>query len=129
MTVTRWQIAKTSSSRCEMNSTAAPPERSVQTTSNSRATSVADSAAVGSSITITRASSDSALAISTICWSAMDSPRLMRPGSSLTPSRANRAADSACIRRRSIRRPASSGWRPMKMFSATLRSGKSVGSW
>ena len=27
MTVTRWQIAKTSSSRCEMNSTAAPAAR------------------------------------------------------------------------------------------------------
>ena len=112
-----------------MNRTAAPPDLSVRTTSNSRATSVADRAAVGSSITITRASSDRALAISTICWSAMDSPRLIRPGSSLTPSRENRAAESACIRRRSIRRPASSGWRPMKMFSATLRSGKRVGSW
>ncbi len=129
MTVTRWQISKTSSSRCEMNRTAAPPDRSVATTSNSRATSVADRAAVGSSMTITRASSDSALAISTICWSAMDSPRLIRPGSSLTPSRANRAAESACIGAGRCRRPASSGWRPMKMFSATLRSGNRVGSW
>ena len=75
ITVTRWQISKTSSSRCEMNSTAAPSARSARTTSNSRATSAADSAAVGSSITMTRASSESALAISTICWSAMDSPR------------------------------------------------------
>ncbi len=129
ITVTRWQISKTSSSRCEMNITAAPPARSARTTSNSRATSAADSAAVGSSITITRASRDSALAISTICWSAMDSPRQIRPGSSRTPSRSNSAAASARICRRSMRRPARSGWRPMKMFSATVRSGNSVGSW
>ena len=112
-----------------MNRTAAPAARSVRTTSNSRATSASDSAAVGSSITMTLASSDSALAISTICWSAMDSPRLIRPGSSRTPSRPNSSAASAFIRRRSMRRPAASGWRPMKMFSATLRSGNSVGSW
>ena len=60
ITVTRWQIAKTSSRRCEMNSTAAPAARSVRTTSNSRPTSVADKAAVGSSITITLAFSESA---------------------------------------------------------------------
>ena len=129
ITVTRWQIAKTSSSRCEMNRTAVPAVRSVRTTSNSRSTSAADSAAVGSSITITRASSDSALAISTICWSAMDRPRLIRPGSSRTPSRPNSSAAAAFIPRRSMRRPASSGWRPMKMFSATDRSGNRVGSW
>ena len=82
------------------------------TTSNSRPTSAADSAAVGSSITITRASSDSALAISTTCWSAMDSPRAIRAGSSGTPSRANIAAASVRIAWRSIRRPDRSGWRP-----------------
>ena len=50
MTVTRWQISNISSSRCEMKSTAAPAARSVRTTSKSRATSRAESAAVGSSI-------------------------------------------------------------------------------
>ena len=39
MTVTRWQIAKTSSSRCEMKSTALPRARSVSTMPNSRSTS------------------------------------------------------------------------------------------
>ena len=129
ITVTVWQIANTSSSRCEMNSTAVPPARSALITSNSRATSTADSAAVGSSITMTRASSDRALAISTSCWSAMDSPRAMRPGSIRTPSRANSASASVVISRPSMRRPRRSGWRPMKMFSATDRSGNSVGSW
>jgi hypothetical protein len=76
-----------------------------------------------------RASKDSALAISTICWSAIDSPRAGRSGASGTPSRATSPATSRFIRRESIRRPPFSGWRPMKMFSATVRSGKSVGSW
>src|SRR5258708_6286475 len=40
MTVTRWQLAKASSSRCEMNSTAAPWERRAPITSNSRSTSM-----------------------------------------------------------------------------------------
>ena len=50
MTVTVSQIVKTSSSRCEMNSTAAPASRSVRTTENSRSTSGPESAAVGSSM-------------------------------------------------------------------------------
>ena len=81
-TVTRWHSAKTSSSRCEMNRTATPDSRSVAATPNRRSTSTADSAAVGSSITITRASSESAFAISTSCCSAIESPRAIRSGSS-----------------------------------------------
>ena len=46
-----------------------------------------------------------------------------------TPSRAKSAVASAYMAARSMRRPARSGWRPMKMFSVTERSGKSVGSW
>ena len=113
-----------------MNSTAVPAARSVRTTSKSRSTSAAESAAVGSSITMTRAStSEMALPISTTCWSAMDSPRAIRAGSSWTPSRANIAAASVRIARRSMRRPEPSGWRPMNMFSATVRSGNRAGSW
>ena len=77
-----------------MNSTAVPDALSARTTSNSRSTSAAESAAVGSSITMTRASSEIALPISTTCWSAMDSPRAIRAGSSWTPSRAKIAAAS-----------------------------------
>ena len=102
-------MAKTSSSRCEMNSTAAPCALSVRITSKSRSTSAADSAAVGSSITITLASRDSALPISTTCWSAMDRPRAIRAGSSGTPRRLKIAAASSCIARRSIRRPVPQG--------------------
>ena len=67
ITVTVSQIVKTSSRRCEMNSTAAPCSRSVRTTLNSRSTSGPESAAVGSSMISTRASKLSAFAISTIC--------------------------------------------------------------
>src|SRR5436305_1277015 len=112
-----------------MKSTAAPRARSVSTTPKSRSTSVCVSAAVGSSITITRASDESAFAISTICWSAIESPRAMRSGSSLTPSCSKSSSTSRRMRRRSMRRPLRSGGAPMKTFSATVRSGKSVGSW
>ena len=105
ITVTVWQMAKTSSSRCEMNRTAASWLFRVRITSKSRSTSAAESAAVGSSITITLASSDSALPISTTCWSAMDRPRAIRAGSSGTPRRLKIAAASFCIARRSILRP------------------------
>ena len=87
ITVTLWQVLKTSASRWEMNSTAAPWERRVVITSKRRSTSALESAAVGSSITITRALKDSALAISTICWSATDSPRASVVMSMRTPRR------------------------------------------
>ena len=58
------------------------------------------SAAVGSSITITRAFVVSAFAISTSCWSAIESPRASRSGSSRTPSCSNTAAASRRIRLR-----------------------------
>ncbi len=127
--VTRRQSSKISSSRWEMNSTAQPCPLSASTTVNSRATSLPDSAAVGSSMMRTRASRDSALAISTSCWSAMDRPRAGLPGSSATPRRLNSPAASRRIARRSMRPNLARGWRPMKMFSSTERSGKSVGSW
>ncbi len=129
MIVTRWQLAKTSSSRCEMKSTAAPSRRSARMTSKSRSTSTVVRAAVGSSMTRTFAWADRALAISTICWSATDSPRAVRCGSSATPSRVKISPALRFIAGRSMRRPARSGCRPMKMFSATVRSGNRVGSW
>src|SRR5437763_4277526 len=53
----------------------------------------------------------------------------MRSGSMRTPSCPNTAAASRRIRLPSMRRKRLSGCMPTKMFSATLRSGKSVGSW
>ena len=110
ITVTVSQSAKTSSSRWEMKSTPAPCSRSVRTTENSRSTSGPESAAVGSSMMRTRASKLSALAISTICWSAIESPRTGRSGSSRTPRRSMSSRTSRCIARRSIRPRAPSGW-------------------
>src|SRR5438067_10846287 len=96
---------------------------------NSRSTSVVVKAAVGSSMTITRAFAVSAFAISTSCWSAIERPRASRSGSSRTPSCANTAAASRRMRLPSMRRKRLSGCIPTKMFSATLRSGKRIGSW
>ena len=129
MIVTRSHRAVTSSNRCEMNMIAAPSSRSDRTTAKSRSPSTAESAAVGSSMISTRASDESALAISTSCWSAIDRPRAGRPGSSGTPRRRNSRSALAVISLRSICRSRVSGWLPMAMFSATDRSGKSVGSW
>jgi hypothetical protein len=129
MIVTRWQSAVISSKRCEMNMTAAPSSRSERATENSRSTSTPDSAAVGSSITRIRASAESALAISTICWSAIESPRAGRSGSTCTPSRVKRATACSRIAVRSMLCRTPSGCRPIEMFSATDRSGNSVGSW
>ena len=67
ITVTRWQMPKISSRRCEMKRTALPRARSVSTMRNSCSTSFVVNAAVGSSITITRAFVVSAFAISTSC--------------------------------------------------------------
>ena len=52
ITVTRWQVVKTSSSRWEMNRTAAPAPAQRGHHQNSRSTSALESAAVGSSITM-----------------------------------------------------------------------------
>ncbi len=53
----------------------------------------------------------------------------MRSGSMGTPSRLKISSTSRSIARASMRRPLRSGWRPMNTFSATDRSGNSVGSW
>ena len=112
-----------------MNTTAAPSARSVSTTSNRRLASTGESAAVGSSMISTRALRVSALAISTSCCSAIERPRAMRSGSMGTPSRLKISSTSRSMARASMRRPLRSGWRPMNTFSATERSGNSVGSW
>src|SRR4051794_8524774 len=125
MTVTVSQIAKTSSRRCEMKRMPAPRSCSVRTTPNRRATSGPLRAAVGSSMISTRASKLRALAISTTCWSAIDRPRTGRSASRRTPRRCRSSAACRCMALRSMRRSAPSGWRPIAMFSATLRSGNS----
>ena len=109
ITVTVSQSAKTSSNRCEMNTRPRPSSRSPRATWNSRSTSTPLRAAVGSSMIRRVASSDIALAISMICWSAMERPRASRRGSRSTPSRWNSAVASAYIAGRSIRRAPRSG--------------------
>ena len=85
--VTYWQRSKISSSRCETKRMAQPWSRRARTTPKRRATSLPVRAAVGSSMIRTRASKESALAVSTSCWSAMDRPRAGRSGSRSTARR------------------------------------------
>ena len=112
-----------------MKTSARPSSRRLRATAKSRSTSTPLSAAVGSSMISSRASREMALAISTICWSAIERPSAGRRGSMCTPSRANSDSASAYMRGPVDASPGPSGWRPMKMFSVTERSGKSVGSW
>jgi hypothetical protein len=98
----------------------------VWTMRKSRCTSCAEREAVGSSMISTRTSSEIALAISTVCCSARVRPRAGSPTSSRTSSRARTSRASRSMRRRSTILPRSR-W-PMKMFSATDRSGKIIGS-
>lgn len=84
---------------------------------------------MGSSITTMRASSDSALTISTTCCWATDSRLTGSRGpkeSSPRPARSEAVAVSIAARSTSPRR---SGSLPRKTFSATLRSGSRVNSW
>ena len=97
-TVTRSEISKTSSIRCEMNRMATPSRRSDSTIPNSRRTSWAESEAVGSSMIRTRTCNESALAISTVCCSARVRPRAGSSVSRRTPSRPRIASASRRIR-------------------------------
>ena len=71
--------------------------RSARTIAKRRSTSGSESAAVGSSMISTFALSDSAFAISTTCWSAIDKPRTSRSARRFTPSVASNASTSRFI--------------------------------
>ena len=122
--------SNTSPRRWLTNRIATPRSRRPRTIVNSRSTSCADSDAVGSSRIRTLASTDSALAISISCWSAIDRPRTERPDVEpdveLLEQRLRRAARAAPVDGAAAARDGA--W-PMNTFSATLRSGNSRGSW
>ena len=126
-TVTRSEIVNTSSIRWLMNKMETPFSLSRRVSLKSWSTSCAESEAVGSSIIKTRVSSEIALAISTACCAARVKPRAELRTSSLMSSRAKISAASRYIcRQRTM--PPRLRW-PIKIFSATLRSGKIIGSW
>ena len=125
-TVIRSLSLNTSSRRWLTNRMATPDAASRRTWRNRRSTSRAERAAVGSSMISTRTSRDSALAISTACWPATVSCEASARGSMSTSRPARIAAARCCIDRQCTSCPP--GW-PMKMFSATERSGNTSGSW
>ena len=97
---------------------ATPAAASWRTTLNSVSHSDVDSAEVGSSIIRMRASSDSALAISTSCCSPTRRSATRLCGSMAIPSLLRSPSAARAIRRRSTIVPAISGSRPRKMLSA-----------
>ena len=106
-----------------------PEAVSRRTTPNSTWISVSVRIADGSSRMSTRASPASALAIETCCCSAIDSSltatvayRAGRPISSSSSTTLAFCAAQSTRPRRVISRP-------VKTFSATVRSGNSCGSW
>ena len=127
-TVTRSQICITSSRRWVTNTTAMPRPFSPRTIANSRCTSLSDRAEVGSSMTTSFASIDSARAISTICCSATDRSETSRRGSTASPTSAASAAVRRCSSPQSTR-PPRVGSRPMNTFSATDKVGIRLNSW
>ena len=128
-TVARSHRSKTSSRRWLTNRIETPRSRSCRTIVNSRSTSWADSDAVGSSRISTRASTESDLAISMSCWSAIDRPRTGAPTSNCTSSSSNSACAARRVPPQSIVPSRPDGAWPMNTFSATVRSGKRRGSW
>ena len=91
--IVTWSASSATSRRkCETRTTVVPPAASLRMTWCSRSTSGRPRAAVGSSITISRASRHSARRISTFCWSAV---RSVRPGRSPLSSKPAVAASSS----------------------------------
>ena len=125
----RSQMAEASSSRWVTNMMATPSLRSRSMIDSSLCTSVSVSAEVGSSMMMSRLSSDSARAISTSCCSATESAETGVIGSMLSPTRAMMPRDSCSIRRQSTSPSRPIGARPMKMFSATVSVGIRLSSW
>ena len=130
-TTTRSAHCSTSFRRCEMKITATPPALSSAITFRSRAVSEAVRLEVGSSMMTMRASSDSALTISTSWRWASD-----RSATGVSASKSRRAAaaaasPSASIAARSIsfNGPPKTGSRPIMTLAATSRLSKRLSSW
>ena len=101
-TVTRSASAKISPSRCETKIVATPSPRSRRTSPKSASTSSSVSELVGSSRISTRASIESARAISTICCWSGRSRRTGMPGSRSRSSRASASRARRRVARQSI---------------------------
>ena len=108
---------------------ATPSLRSRSMIDSSFCTSVSVSAEVGSSMMISRLSSDSARAISTSCCSATDSADTGVSGSMVSPTRAMMPREASSMRRQLTRPSRPIGARPTKMFSATVSVGIRLSSW
>ena len=121
-TVTRSEIASTSSRKCEMKTMLRPSPFSRRSTANSRATSGGDSAEVGSSRIRMRAPENSTRLSSTSCCRPTGSAPMRVRGSMSSPRLAISRFASAFIRAQSTVPSGVSGCAPRNTFSATVRS-------
>ncbi len=112
-----------------MNTMPTPAALSAAMVRNRTCTSLAESGAVGSSMTITRARRDRARAISTSCCAPIPRLRTGRCGGRSRPTRASsaRAFRSRIARRTKPSRPR--GRCPRNTLSAIERSGTKLSSW
>lgn len=122
-TVIRSHTSKISSRWCEMKIIATPRRLSSRITPNRCAASAGVSVAVGSSRISSRASSDSALPISTNCCCATDSSRTGADRSIATSSRAKMSAAARRIRARSRSPSRPRHSRPRNRLSTAFSSG------
>ena len=128
-TVTWSARSKISFMRWETKTTATPLSRSARTTSKSAATWSSGSELVGSSRITTRASIESARAISTICCCSGRSEPAGTEGSMSSRRRPSISTAAERRARQSIPHQRFGLRGPRKMFSATESSGTSVVSW
>ena len=127
-TVTRWARRFTSARRCEMKMMPTPLAERRSTTSYNFCVSESESDAVGSSIMITRALVEMALAISTICCLPVESSETGVVVGRSRPISSSATLAAWCIALRSIR-PMRVGSRPRKMFCAISRLSARFSSW
>jgi hypothetical protein len=106
-----------------------PRCRSRSITRNSRATSASVRALVGSSMIRMSVSSDSALAISTSCWSPTRSSRTGRRGGTPHSSCTSKSAAARSMARSSSRPSRVRFSRPRKMLAAADRFSTRFSSW
>ena len=120
--------SSTSPRKCETRMTVRPPADRPLTISWKRWISNADSAAVGSSKTMSSASRASARRISTCCCAASgNAPTVAFAGTSKPAPATTRRNRSRSSRRRT--KPNRRGSAPRNTFSATVRCGTSETSW
>ena len=129
MTVIRSATSRTSRSLWVMKTMAAPDSRSCRMVSMSSSVSWGVSTAVGSSKTRIRASRESALMISTRCWTPTGMSSTTASGLTWKPNRSEISWTRCRAASRSSEPPKPVVSLPSMTFSATVKTGTSMKCW